>query len=53
MEVAKIALDNDDFDSAIKSYSYVTKEYPGGPYFLQAQQVNADTWSQNTQCFSR
>ena len=37
MEVAKIALDNDDFDSAIKSYSYVTKEYPGGPFFLQAQ----------------
>ena len=37
IEVAKVALDNDDFDSAIKSYRYVTKEYPGGPYFLQAQ----------------
>lgn len=37
MEVAKIALDNNDFDSAIKSYKYVTREYPGGPYFLQAQ----------------
>jgi len=37
MEVAKVALDNDDFESAIKSYSYVLKEYPDGPYFQQAQ----------------
>jgi tetratricopeptide (TPR) repeat protein len=37
IEVAKVAVDNEDFDSAIKSYQYVIKEYPGGPYFLQAQ----------------
>ncbi|HEU5292641.1 MAG TPA: tetratricopeptide repeat protein [Cyclobacteriaceae bacterium] len=37
IEVAKVAIDNEDFDNAIKSYQYVVKEYPGGPYFLQAQ----------------
>jgi len=37
MEVGRVAFDNDDFESAIKSYSYVVKEYPDGPYFLQAQ----------------
>jgi tetratricopeptide (TPR) repeat protein len=37
IEVAKVAVDNEDFDSAIKSYQYVIKEYQGGPYFLQAQ----------------
>jgi TolA-binding protein len=37
LEVAKVAVDNDDFDNAIKSYSYVVKEYPTGPHYLQAQ----------------
>lgn len=37
IEIAKVALDNEDFDSAIKSYTYVIREYPGGPYYLQAQ----------------
>lgn len=37
IEIAKVALDNEDFETAIKSYSYVVREYPAGPYFLQAQ----------------
>jgi tetratricopeptide (TPR) repeat protein len=37
MEVARVALDNDDYDNALRSYAYVAKEYPGGPYFLQAR----------------
>jgi tetratricopeptide (TPR) repeat protein len=37
MEVARVALDNEDYDNALRSYSYVSKEYPGGPYFLQAR----------------
>ncbi|MBX2964932.1 MAG: tetratricopeptide repeat protein [Cyclobacteriaceae bacterium] len=37
MEVARVALDNEDFDNAFRSYSYVVKEYPAGPYFLQAR----------------
>jgi tetratricopeptide (TPR) repeat protein len=37
IEIAKVALDNEDFDNAAKSYNYVIREYPGGPYFLQAQ----------------
>jgi tetratricopeptide (TPR) repeat protein len=37
IEVAKVATDNEDYDNAIKCYQYVIKEYPGGPYFLQAQ----------------
>lgn len=37
MEVARVALDNDDYDNALRSYNYVIKEYPGGPYFLQAR----------------
>lgn len=37
IEIAKVALDNEDFETAIKAYSYVIREYPGGPYFLQAQ----------------
>lgn len=37
IELAKVALDNEDFDNAAKSYNYVIREYPGGPYFLQAQ----------------
>lgn len=37
LEIAKVALDNDDFETAVKGYSYVIREYPNGPYFLQAQ----------------
>jgi tetratricopeptide (TPR) repeat protein len=37
IEIAKVALDNEDFETAVKAYSYVIREYPGGPYYLQAQ----------------
>lgn len=37
MEVARVALDNEDYDNAFRSYNYVAKEYPTGPYFLQAR----------------
>jgi tetratricopeptide (TPR) repeat protein len=37
MEVARVALDNEDYDNAFRSYSYVVKEYPTGPYYLQAR----------------
>lgn len=37
MEVARVALDNEDYDNAFRSFSYVVKEYPTGPYYLQAR----------------
>ena len=37
MEVAKVALDNEDYETAIKCYRYVVKEYPDGPFILQAE----------------
>lgn len=37
LEIAKVALDNEDFETARKAYAYVIREYAGGPYFLQAQ----------------
>lgn len=37
IEIAKVALDNEDFETAVKAYGYVIREYPGGPYYLQAQ----------------
>ncbi len=37
MEVARVALDNEDYDNAFRSYSYVVKEYPTGLYYLQAR----------------
>lgn len=37
MEVAKVALDNKDYENAIKTYRYILKEYPEGPFSLQAQ----------------
>lgn len=37
MEVARVALDNEDYDNAFRSYNYVVKEYPTGPYYLQAR----------------
>lgn len=37
MEVAKVALDNQDFENAIRCYNYVIKEYPNGPFLVQAK----------------
>jgi tetratricopeptide (TPR) repeat protein len=37
MEVARVALDNEDYVNALRSYQYVAREYPNGPYFLQAR----------------
>ena len=37
MEVARVALDNEDYNNAWASYSYVVREYPGGPFYLQAR----------------
>jgi outer membrane protein assembly factor BamD (BamD/ComL family) len=37
IEIAKVALDNEDFETAARGYNYVIKEYPTGPYFHQAQ----------------
>lgn len=37
LEVAKVALDNDDYENASKIYRYVIKEYPGTPNYLLAR----------------
>jgi TolA-binding protein len=37
MEVAKVALDNEDYESASKIYRYVIKEYAGTPSNLMAR----------------
>lgn len=37
LEIAKVALDNEDYETASKAYGYVIREYAGGPYYLQAQ----------------
>lgn len=37
IEIARVALDNEDFETAKKAYAYVAKEYPTGPHFLQAE----------------
>jgi tetratricopeptide (TPR) repeat protein len=37
MEVGRVALDNEDYETAAKSYSYVIREYPNGPFFQQAE----------------
>jgi outer membrane protein assembly factor BamD (BamD/ComL family) len=37
MEVARVATDNDDYQTAIAAYAYVKKEYQTGPFYLQAQ----------------
>ncbi len=37
MEVARIALDNEDYDNALRIYAYVLREYPAGPYYLPAR----------------
>src|SRR5688500_17068930 len=37
LEVARVALDNDDYDNASKIYRYVIKEYRGTPNHLLAR----------------
>jgi tetratricopeptide (TPR) repeat protein len=37
MEVAKVALDNEDFDNASKIYRYIIREYAGTPNHLLAR----------------
>lgn len=37
MEVARVALDNDDYDNASRIYRYVIREYPGSPNHLLAR----------------
>jgi len=37
MEVARIALNNEDYDNALRIYSFVLREYPSGPYYLSAR----------------
>lgn len=37
MEVAKVALDNEDYDNALKVYRYLIREYPSSPNYLLAR----------------
>lgn len=37
MEVAKVALDNGDFDTAFRIYQYIAREYPGTANYLLAR----------------
>lgn len=37
MEVARVALDNEDYENALAAYAFVAKEYPAGPHYLQAR----------------
>ena len=37
MEVARVALDNDDYDNALRIYQYVAKEYPNSQNYLLAR----------------
>ncbi|HEU5145381.1 MAG TPA: tetratricopeptide repeat protein, partial [Chryseosolibacter sp.] len=37
LEVARVALDNDDYDNASRIYRYVIREYPGTPNHLLAR----------------
>ena len=37
LEVARVALDNDDFDNASKIYRYVIKEFPNSPNQMMAR----------------
>jgi tetratricopeptide (TPR) repeat protein len=43
MELGAISARNKDYNSAIEAYEYIVKEYPSGPYYLQARQrlINA------------
>src|SRR5688500_15758334 len=37
MEVARVALDNEDYDNALKVYRYVIREFPNGQTYLLAR----------------
>lgn len=37
MEVAKVALDNEDYNNALKVYRYLIREYPSSPNYLLAR----------------
>jgi len=37
MEVARVALDNDDYDNALKIYRYLIREYPNSQNYLLAR----------------
>lgn len=37
LEVARVALDNEDYNNALIAYTYVANEYPDGPFYLQAR----------------
>lgn len=37
MEVARVALDNEDYDNALAAYAYVAREYPEGTFYTQAR----------------
>ena len=37
MEVAKVALDNEDYDNALKIYRYLIREYPNSQNYLLAR----------------
>lgn len=37
LDVARVALDNEDYENAYKSYSFVAREFPNGPFVLQAE----------------
>jgi tetratricopeptide (TPR) repeat protein len=37
MEVARVALDNEDYDNALKTYSYVIRAYQNSPNYLLAR----------------
>ncbi len=39
LELAAIALQNKDYESAIEGYAYVVREYRGGPFFNPARQL--------------
>ncbi|HEY3401999.1 MAG TPA: tetratricopeptide repeat protein [Ohtaekwangia sp.] len=37
MEVARVSLDNEDYNNALKIYNYVVREYPKTPNYLNAR----------------
>jgi len=43
IEVGKIALENKDYDNAIKYFEYVTNEYPNGPHYYSAKNLLINT----------
>ena len=37
MEVARVALDNEDYDNALRVYRYVIREFPNSQTYLLAR----------------